>query len=237
LKVKIVASWILKVPAQEIKLSNGSLQSKDASISLENVARTWYLRPQDLPATTDFPGLEVVGSYRMERDSGTFGYGVHAAVVAVDVDSGDIEILDYVIVEDGGTMINPMVVDGQIYGGTAQGIGTALYEEMGFDERGQPLGSTFADYLLPGPTEVPNIRLFHLETPSPYTRFGQKGIGESGAIAPPAAITNAINDALYELGAEILESPVTPYKIIQAITESRKQNQEFFPTSIQTMES
>lgn len=236
-KVKIVASWILKVPAQEIKLSNGSLQSKDASISLENVARTWYLRPQDLPATTDFPGLEVVGSYRMERDSGTFGYGVHAAVVAVDVDSGDIEILDYVIVEDGGTMINPMVVDGQIYGGTAQGIGTALYEEMGFDERGQPLGSTFADYLLPGPTEVPNIRLFHLETPSPYTRFGQKGIGESGAIAPPAAITNAINDALYELGAEILESPVTPYKIIQAITESRKQNQEFFPTSIQTMES
>lgn len=236
-KAKVIASWLLKVPPDEVTFNNGVLQNNGRTINLEDVARTWYLRPQDLPATTDFSGLEVVGSYRMERDTGTFGYGVHAAVVAVDVESGDVEILDYVIVEDGGTMINPMIVDGQIYGGTAQGIGTALYEEMGFDERGQPLGSTFADYLLPGPTEVPNIRLFHLETPSPYTRFGQKGIGESGAIAPPAAITNAINDALYELGAEVLESPVTPRKIIRAITESRKLERDARATMDQVVES
>ncbi len=97
------------------------------------------------------------------------------AVVAVDPQTGEVDILDYVIVEDGGVLVNPMIVDGQIYGGTAQGIGTALYEEMAFDGRGQPLGSTLADYLLPGPTEVPDIRVFHMETPSPYTRFGQKG--------------------------------------------------------------
>ena len=100
------------------------------------------------------------------------------------------------IVEDGGKLVNPMVVDGQIYRRLAQGIGTALYEEMPFDCAGQPLASTFADYLLPGPTEVPAPRLDHMETPSPYTQFGVKGIGEGGAIAPPAAIANAVNDAL-----------------------------------------
>ena len=93
-----------------------------------------------------------------------------------------------------------MIVDGQVYGGAAQGIGTALYEEMPFDEQGQPLATTLADYLLPGSTEVPSIRLDHIETPSPNTFFGQKGIGEGGAIAPPAAIANAVNDALAPLG-------------------------------------
>jgi carbon-monoxide dehydrogenase large subunit len=114
-----------------------------------------------------------------------------------------------------------MIVDGQIYGGTAQGIGTALYEEMRFDEQGQPLASTLSDYLLPGPTEVPHIRIEHMATPSPYTRFGQKGIGEGGAISPPAAITNAINDALKGLGVELLVSPITPRHVAQAIQASK----------------
>ena len=100
-------------------------------------------------------GLEATVGYKPERDTGTFSYAAHAVVVAVDPELGDVEILDYVIVEDGGKLVNPMVVDGQIYGGIAQGIGTALYEEMPFDSNGQPLASTFADYLLPGPTEVP----------------------------------------------------------------------------------
>ena len=116
-------------------------------------------------------------------------------------ETGEVEILDYVVVEDGGVLVNPMIVDGQIWGGAAQGIGTALYEEMRFDAQGQPLASTLSDYLLPGPTEVPDIRIVHMETPSPYTRFGQKGIGEGGAIAPPAAITNAVNDALQAISA------------------------------------
>ena len=95
-----------------------------------------------------------------------------------------------------------MIVDGQVYGGAAQGIGTALYEEMPFSDDGQPLASTLADYLLPGATEVPAIRIEHMETPAPYTEFGQKGLGESGAIGPPAAIANAVNDALRGLGAQ-----------------------------------
>jgi aerobic carbon-monoxide dehydrogenase large subunit len=114
-----------------------------------------------------------------------------------------------------------MVVDGQILGGLAQGIGTALYEEMPFDASGQPLASTFADYLLPSATEVPRTRIEHMETPSPYTEFGVKGIGEGGAIAAPAAIANAINDALRPLGAELLVSPITPHRVLEAIAHGR----------------
>ena len=127
------------------------------------------------------------------------------------------ELLDYVIVEDGGKLINPMIVDGQILGGAAQGIGTALYEEMPYDDAGQPLATTLADYLLPSAAEVPSIRIDHMETPSPYTLFGQKGLGEGGAIAPPAAIANAVNDALAPLAVEITESPLTPRRIVEAL--------------------
>ena len=98
------------------------------------------------------------------------------------------EILDYVVVEDCGTMINPMVVEGQTIGGVAQGIGTAFYEETPYDDNGQPLASTLADYMLPGATEVPNMRLHHFETPSPHTEFGAKGMGEGGAIAAGRAV-------------------------------------------------
>ncbi len=115
-----------------------------------------------------------------------------------------------------------MIVDGQVYGGTAQGVGTALYEEMPFDEAGQPQASTLADYLLPGATEVPAIRIEHMETPSPYSEFGQKGIGEGGAIGPPAAIANAINDALAPLGVEVTETPVTPRRLLAALAAARR---------------
>jgi carbon-monoxide dehydrogenase large subunit len=186
-------------------------------VTLEEIARTWYLRPQDLPGDVEPGGLEATVGYKPQRDSGTFSYAAHAAVVALDTEVGAVEILDYVVVEDGGVLVNPMIVDGQIHGGTAQGIGTALYEEMAFDEQGQPLASTLADYLLPGATEIPAIRIEHMETPSPYTEFGVKGIGEGGAIGPPAAIVNAINDALRPLGAEINESPATPRRIVSAI--------------------
>jgi len=216
-----IGAWLLRAPLEEVRYEEGQVIGPAGRVSLQQIAHTWYLRPQDLPVDVDPGGLEVTEGYRMVRDSGTFGYGVHAVTVAVDPVTGDVEILDYVIVEDGGTLINPMVVDGQVYGGTAQGIGTALYEEMAFDQRGQPLGSTFSDYLLPGPTEVPNLRIFHLETPSPYSRFGQKGVGESGAIAPPAAIANAINDALRDFGAELLESPITPRRILEAIDRAQ----------------
>ena len=191
-----IGAGLLQAKREEVRLRDGDVVGPSGRISVADVARTWYRRPQDLPPDVDPGGLEVTAGYKAKRDTGTFSYAAHAAVVAVDPETGELEILDYVVVEDGGTLVNPMIVDGQIIGGTAQGIGTALYEEMRFDAQGQPLASTLSDYLLPGPTEVPDIRIVHMETPSPYTRFGQKGIGEGGAIAPPAAITNAVNDAL-----------------------------------------
>jgi carbon-monoxide dehydrogenase large subunit len=159
----------------------------------------------------------VSTSYQAKRDTGTFSYACHAIVVAVDTQLGKTDILDYVIVEDGGVLINPMVVDGQVFGGAAQGIGTALYEAMPYSEDGQPLASTLADYLLPGATEVPAIRIEHMETPAPYTEFGQKGIGESGAIGSPAAIANAVNDALRPLGVQVNQLPISPRVIVEAM--------------------
>ncbi len=216
-----IGAWLLKTDVSQVSVRNGQVVGPAGSVTLNEIARIWYLRPQDLPAHVNPGGLEVTAGYKPARDSGTFSYGAHAALIAVDPETGQVEILDYVIVEDGGRLVNPMVVDGQIYGGAAQGIGTALYEEMPFDASGQPLASTFADYLLPGPTEVPAVRILHMETPSPYTEFGVKGIGEGGAIAPPAAITNAVNDALRPLGAaELLRSPLTPRRVLAAIASA-----------------
>jgi carbon-monoxide dehydrogenase large subunit len=220
-----IGAWMLGAEPDQVVVRDGCVVGPAGSLTLAQVARTWYRRPQDLPAEVNPGGLEVTEGYKPVRDSGTFGYGVHAALVAVDPETGDVEILDYVIVEDGGKLVNPMVVDGQIYGGTAQGIGTALYEEMSFDASGQPLASTFADYLLPGPTEVPEPRIIHMETVSPYTEFGVKGIGESGAIPPPAAICNAVNDALRPLGAELQTTPITPRRVLEAIANAAQRAQ------------
>ncbi len=219
-RVKHIGAKLIQARSDDVRLENGEVIGPSGRVSVAEIARTWYRRPQDLPADVDPGGLEVTAGYKAKRDTGTFSYAAHAAVVAVDTETGEVEILDYVIVEDGGVLVNPMIVDGQIWGGAAQGIGTALYEEMPYDSRGQPLASTLSDYLLPGPTELPEIRIVHMETPSPYTRFGQKGLGEGGAIAPPAAITNAINDALKDFGAELLVSPITPRRIVEAVARS-----------------
>ncbi|WP_336489448.1 xanthine dehydrogenase family protein molybdopterin-binding subunit [Methylobacterium nigriterrae] len=216
-----IGAHLLQADVAACRFEAGRVVGPAGEVGLAEIAHTWYRRPQDLAHDVDPGGLEVTAGYKPQRDSGTFSYAAHAAVVAVDPDLGAVEILDYVIVEDGGTLVNPLVVDGQIYGGLAQGIGTALYEEMAFDGRGQPLASTFADYLLPGAAEVPEPRIDHMETPSPYTQFGVKGIGEGGAIAPPAALANAINDALRPLGAEMLRSPVTPRRIVEAVLAAR----------------
>jgi carbon-monoxide dehydrogenase large subunit len=216
-----IGAWLLQAQSGDVALQEGRVVGPNGSVSIAEIARTWYLRPQDLPADVDVGGLDATIGYKPQRDSGTFSYATHAAVVAVDPDLGDVEILDYVIVEDGGKLVNPMIADGQIFGGLAQGIGTALYEEMPFDTAGQPLASTFAEYLLPGPTEVPAPRLEHMESLSPYTEFGVKGIGEGGAIAPPAAIANAVNDALKSLGAEVSQTPITPRRVLEAIAAAR----------------
>jgi carbon-monoxide dehydrogenase large subunit len=145
-----IGAWLLQADAADAKVVEGRVVAGNGSVTLREVARAWYLQPQNLPPDVDTGGLEVTAGYRAERDSGTFSYATHAAVVAVDPQTGLIEILDYVVVEDGGILVNPMIVDGQVCGGTAQGIGTCLYEAMPFDAQGQPLASTMLDYMLPG---------------------------------------------------------------------------------------
>jgi carbon-monoxide dehydrogenase large subunit len=215
-----IGAHLLQVDPASVVVGDGEVRAGNASISIETVARTWYRRPQDLPSVVDDGGLEVVSGYKAGRDTGTFSYAAHGCTVSVDTESGEISILDYAICEDGGVLVNPMIVDGQIIGGVAQGIGTALHEEMAYDAHAQPSAATLADYSLPGATEVPMLRIDHMETPSPYTRFGQKGIGEGGAIAPPAAIANAVNDALAGLGARIDRLPITPHRVVAAVLEA-----------------
>ena len=215
-----IGAWLMQADPAKAMVKGGNVVVDNAHVSLRDVGRAWYLQPQHLPPDVDTGGLEVTAGYRAERDSGTFSYGTHAAVVAVDPETGGVEILDYVVVEDGGVLVNPMVVDGQVCGGTAQGIGTCLYEAMPFSPQGQPLASTLMDYLLPSATEVPRMRVLHMETPSPYTEFGIKGLGEGGAVGPPAAIVSAVNDALRPLGVEVHDLPLTPARILAAVKAS-----------------
>jgi carbon-monoxide dehydrogenase large subunit len=216
-----IGAHLLQTTPEQVAVRDGKVIGPKGSVEIGEIGKTWYLKPQDLPEGVAPGGLDVTAGYKAERDSGTFSYAAHAAVVSVDLELGTARILDYVVVEDGGVLVNPMIVDGQVFGGTAQGIGTALYEEMPYDAHGQPLASTLADYMLPGATEVPPIRVEHMETPSPYTSFGQKGIGEGGAIGPPAAIANAVNDALAPLGVEHTELPITPRRILAALAAAR----------------
>jgi carbon-monoxide dehydrogenase large subunit len=220
-RIARIGAWLLQADPAAVTVAGGCVQGGGGSVTFREVARAWYLQPQHLPPDVDTGGLEVTAGYRADRDSGTFSYATHAATVAVDPATGHVEILDYVVVEDGGVLVNPMIVDGQIRGGTAQGIGTGLYEAMPFDGRGQPLAATLADYLVPSACEVPDIRVLHMETPSPYTSFGAKGIGEGGAVGPPAAIVCAVNDALRPLGVELCDLPVTPERVLAAIEKGR----------------
>jgi carbon-monoxide dehydrogenase large subunit len=168
------------------------------------------------------PLLDVTGTYEPTETGGVFAYGTHAVVVAVEPDTGVVEILDYAVSEDCGTMINPMIVDGQVQGGIAQGIGTALYEEIPYDEIGQPLATTFGDYMVPCAPEIPAVRVAHIVHPARATEYGVKGLGEGGAIAPPAAIANAVADAFRDIGASFNETPLTPRRVSEAVDRARR---------------
>ncbi len=216
-----IGAHLLKCAEGEARYEPGAVVGPSGRVTLAEIAEAWYMRPERLPLDADRAGLEASVAFKPKRDTGAFSYASHAVAVAVDTETGHVEILDYVVVEDCGTLVNPMVVEGQALGGIAQGIGTALYEEQQYDANGQPNASTLADYLLPGPTEIPAIRIFHLETPSPYTEFGIKGMGEGGAIAPPAVIFNAVNNALEPMGVEVRDTPLTPEKLLEAIESAK----------------
>ena len=216
-RVKTHAAHLLQCKPDDIRLSDGKAWFGKAHVGFEDIARAWYLRPDQLPDDVETAGLEVTEGYKPDIDTGVFTYATHAAIVEVDPDTGKVAIEDYYIFEDCGRRVNPLILEGQAYGGAAQGIGTALFEEVLYDANGQPLTSTLADYVLPGPAELPHFRLGHAETLSPYTRHGIKGVGEGAAIAPGGAIVNAINDALSPFGVEINAIPATPEKVLGAI--------------------
>jgi len=220
-KIRRIGAHLLQTDVANTRVEGGAVHGPSGTVSIREIAFIANVRQERLP-TGMAPLLEAVGTYEPSVSGGVFAYGAHAVVVAVDPDSGIVELLDYVVAEDCGTMINPMIVDGQVQGGIAQGIGTALYEEIPYDELGQPLATTFADYMVPCAPEIPDVRVAHLVSPATTTTYGVKGLGEGGAIAPPAAIANAVADAFRSIGASFNETPLTPRRVSEAIDRARR---------------
>jgi carbon-monoxide dehydrogenase large subunit len=212
-----IAGHMLEAAVDDLEVEAGRIAvagSPDRYVTMADVGRAAYLRAADLPEGMD-PGLEAIEVF--DPPQMAWPYGVNVAVVEVDAETGAISFLDYAYVHDTGTLLNPLVVEGQIHGGMAQGIGMALYEELRYDEDAQPLFGTFMDYLLPTALEVPRPRLDHQVTPSPVVPGGMKGVGEAGAIGAPAAVASAIEDALRPFGATITRLPVTPESVLALI--------------------
>jgi carbon-monoxide dehydrogenase large subunit len=210
-----IASHLLEAAADDIVLEDGAARviGTDRSIGIAQMAREAYTQTHKFKGEIE-PGMTETGTY---DPSGTFSNACHVALVEVDVETGRTTIERYVVAEDAGRIINPMIADGQVHGGVAQGIGNALLEEIIYDESGNILTSTLADYLPPTAHEIPPIELHHVETPSTQSVTKAKGLGEGGAIGPPAAVINAINDALSPFGVEIDEMPATPQRIRAAL--------------------
>jgi len=215
-----IGAHLLQCDPAQVRCAEGAVLGPQGSVSIAEIANVAHLRMDGLPPGAD-PLLDATATYEPAIGTGVFSYATHGAVVAVDPETGFIELLDFAVAEDCGTMVNPMIVEGQIRGGVVQGIGTALYEEIPYDEAGQPLTGTLADYLLPGAAELPAIKIVHLHTPAAATEYGMKGMGEGGAIAPPAAIANAVRDALASIGAEVNETPITPRRVLAAIRKAQ----------------
>ena len=224
-KIKRIGAHLLQTEAAATRIEAGAVHGPAGSVSFAEIAYAANVRQEHLPAGMN-PLLDATATYEPTETGGVFAYGTHAVLVAVEPDTGVVEILDYVVSEDCGTMINPMIVDGQVQGGIAQGIGTALYEEIPYDEIGQPLATTFGDYMVPCAPEIPVVRVAHTITPAKATEFGVKGLGEGGAIAPPAVIANAVADAFRDLRASFNETPLTPRRVSEAVERARHAKSE-----------
>jgi carbon-monoxide dehydrogenase large subunit len=215
-----IASHLLEAAAGDIVLEDGMARvaGTDRAIAIAAMAREAYTQTHKFKGEIE-PGLSESGTY---DPSGTFSNACHVAVVEVDVETGRVTLEKYLVVEDAGRIINPMIADGQVQGGVAQGIGNALLEEIVYDEAGAPLTATLADFLPPTAREIPPIELHHMETPSTQSVTRAKGLGEGGAIGPPAAVINAINDALTPFGVAIDDMPATPQRIRAALRSKEK---------------
>ena len=217
-KVFAIAGNLLECAPTDLELRGGKVGVVGApgmEVTLAAVAQAarpgWdHRRPQGVDA-----GLEEV--FYWEPPTVTWANATHLALVEVDLASGQIEIKQYVVVHDCGVVINPMLVDGQIVGGTVQGLGGTLFEELVYDRQGQLLTGSLLDYALPRASDSPNVQLLHQESPSPLNPLGVKGVGEGGAIAPPAAIANAVSDALAIFKTEFNATPIKPEHRVRAI--------------------
>ena len=218
-KVLRIAGHMLEASPEDIDMEDGRIFVKGspaAGVTMADVGRAAYIRAIELPEGED-PGIEAVEAF--DPPQFAWPYGANMALVEVDAETGEVSFLDYVYVHDCGTIVNPMIVEGQIQGGVAQGIGAALFESLPYDEEGQPLFATFMEYVLPTAAELPRLAMEHQHTPSPHIPGGMKGVGEAGAIGSPAAVVSAIEDALAEYGVRITETPVTPADIVAMVAE------------------
>ena len=222
-KVLKLASKVLETPEEELELEDGLVRVADIpnkSISLGELALLANpLRGAVEPGTE--PGLEATAYFGPQY--GATAFGTHAMILEVDPETMMIKIKRYVTVEDCGTVLNPLILEGQIHGGVSMGLGNAYYEKLHFDENGQLLNASFMDYLLTSATEVPRIEVGHLETRSSLNELGAKGVGEAGAIPVPALFAQALENALYDRKLEILEMPLSPNRLYELLNEERSQ--------------
>ena len=214
-KLRLLAAHQLEAAAHDVELSGGRAFVRgfpDRSVALADIARMAYSPPRGGLPDGVAPGLAATVYYDLPGP--TFSGAVHVAVVEVDPDTGRVALKRYALVEDCGRVINPMIVEGQIHGAVAQGIGEALLESVVYDGDGQLLTATLMDYALPRADDLPSFEVSHLETPSPLTPGGVKGMGEGGTIGAPAAIANAVADAVRHLGVQITTLPIRPESLL-----------------------
>jgi carbon-monoxide dehydrogenase large subunit len=213
-----LAAHLLEASPDDLEIVEGRVQvvgTPTKGLTFAELSAKAYTQPASLPPGAPL-GLEGHSRYTPDNFC-TWSNACHMCLVEVDRATGRVEIQRYVVSEDCGVMINPNVVEGQIAGGVAQGLGGVLYEYLPYDEAGNPLATTFVDYLLPTASEVPTIEYGHIETPAPTNPGGHKGLGEGGAIAAPPTIINAVADALRPLGVQVREQPLGPGDIVALI--------------------
>jgi carbon-monoxide dehydrogenase large subunit len=219
-KLLRIAAGLLEAAPEDLVVADGQVSVRGApsrGLAVREVAAVAYGPAAGLPAGLE-PGLEATRSY--DPPLATFSPGAHLAAVDVDVETGEVRVVRYAVAEDCGRIVNPAIVDGQVCGGVAQGIGNALYEELGYDAAGQPTGASFMEYHLPRADEVPPVAVAHLHSPSPGSPHGFKGMAEGGTIGAIPAVANAVADALAPLGVEVRELPLTPARLRALLREA-----------------
>jgi CO/xanthine dehydrogenase Mo-binding subunit len=220
-KILALASHLLGTPIEQLELAGGHVRiagSTAPGLSLGDLSgRANPLRGAVRPGTE--PGLESTAYFGPDR--GSTASGVHAMIIEIDAETAMVKIQRYVVVHDCGTMINPLLVEGQIQGGVAHGIGNMFYEQLVYDEQGQLLNASFMDYLLPTANDVPKVEIGHRETKSPFNPVGLKGVGEAGCIPSGALFAQAVEDAMGLAGLEITEIPMSPNALFDLLERTR----------------